>query len=136
MSHENSENIDVVRLATAAFNRGGFDDVVDRFALPEYEWHSAEGVPGGGAHRGREAVKSFVREYLGSWRSYSLEEEQLVEVGDRVLALVHVRAEGKASGVVLDVEVAYVHTLRDGRLLRTDVFFDRQSAFEAVGLKE
>jgi ketosteroid isomerase-like protein len=130
------ENVEVVRLATAAFNRGGFDDVADRFALPEYEWHSAEGVPGAGVYRGREAVKGYVREFLGSWRRYALEEERIVDVGDRVLALVHVRAEGKASGVVLDVAVAYLHTLRDGRLARTDVFFDPREALDALGLSE
>jgi uncharacterized protein len=130
------ENVEIIRLATAAFNSGGFDGVLDRFALPEYEWHSAEGVPGAGVYRGREAVKGYVREFLASWRSYSLEEERIVEVGDRVLALVHVRAEGKASGVVLDVAVAYLHTLRDGKLARTEVFFDRREALEAVGLSE
>jgi hypothetical protein len=47
-----------------------------------------------------------------------------------------VRAIGKDSGVRVNRFIDYLMTLRDGKLIRTDVFLDRQAALDAVGLSE
>jgi ketosteroid isomerase-like protein len=50
--------------------------------------------------------------------------------------LCQLHATGKGSGVTLDTPIAYVHTLRDGKLARTMAFVRHAEALEAVGLRE
>lgn len=49
------ENVELVRSAYAAFNRGDFD-AVGRFFHPEIEWHPYLGVVDGNLYRGRDAI--------------------------------------------------------------------------------
>jgi ketosteroid isomerase-like protein len=51
---------------------------------------------------------------------------------------VFVRTSGTArqSGAPVEIPVAHVLTLRDGRVTRLEVFLDRHEALEAVGLEE
>lgn len=101
----------------------------------DYELHNP-GTPGGGLHQGVDAVKSFGQEFFDTWQVYALEEERITGTDETVVVLAHVRAEGKASGVTLDGPIAYVHTVRDGKLARTEVFLEHGQALEAVGLAE
>ena len=83
---------------------------------------------------GLEAVTSFSREFNDTWETFSIEQEQVSDIEDTVVILGRVKARGKASGVALETPVAYVHTLREGKLARTQVFFDHADAIEAAGL--
>jgi|SRR6266536_4380681 len=129
------ENVEIVRRAMEAANRREVD-ALDDLATADYEWHNAPGLPGGGVHRGLEAVKAFVREYLEMWETHTLEQERVVDAGERVVHLCRLHATGKGSGVTLDTPIAYVHTFRDGKFARTMVFLDHGEALEAVGLRE
>jgi ketosteroid isomerase-like protein len=42
---------------------------------------------------------------------------------------------GRASGVTVQTLVAYVVTVRDGKLVRLRIFDTRAQAFDAVGLR-
>ena len=54
-----------------------------------------------------------------------------------MLALIRFQAEGRASGVEVDVHVANVWTFRDGKPVELKYFGeDRDAAFEAAGLRE
>jgi ketosteroid isomerase-like protein len=49
---------------------------------------------------------------------------------------VYVRTSGtaKQSGAAVEIPAAHVITLRDGRIVRIQVFLDRAEALEAAGL--
>jgi uncharacterized protein len=55
---------------------------------------------------------------------------------ERVLVLVRVHAEGKGSGVPVELRNAHEFTIRDGMLVRFKVYGDRAEALEAAGLSE
>ena len=57
------ENVEMVRRAYEAFNRGGVDAVISEgIWLPEIVWDARPtGIPGLGVYRGHEEVKSFLR---------------------------------------------------------------------------
>jgi ketosteroid isomerase-like protein len=129
------ENVELVRQAIYGANRRALD-WIDDLATADYEWHSSPEFPGGGIHRGREAVKAHLREYLDMWETYTLEEERVIDAGDQVVQLCQLHATGKGSGVTLDTPIAYVHTLRDGKFARTMAFVRHAEALEAVGLRE
>jgi ketosteroid isomerase-like protein len=129
------ENVELVRQAIEVANRRDID-LLDDFATADYEWHSSPDLPGGGVHRGREAVKAHLREYLDTWETYTLEDERVIDAGEQVVQLCRLHATGKGSGVPLDTPIAYVHTLRDGKFARTMAFVHHAEALEAAGLRE
>ena len=46
------------------------------------------------------------------------------------------RATGKGSGVAVDSQMAYLLTIRDGRVVEWGLFGDRSKALEAAGVSE
>jgi ketosteroid isomerase-like protein len=129
------ENVETVRRGLDAINRGDID-YVERVAHPDYEFENAPGVPGGGHYRGRDAVKAFGRDFFETWESYTIEADQILDAGETVVVLGRVHAVGKGSGATVDSPVAYVHTLRDGKLTHTRSFLSHDEALEAAGLRE
>lgn len=86
--------------------------------------------------RGRVGLMRWVESTMEIWDEWRFERERFLDAGDRVVVLVRVVARGGSSGVSLDRETAHLWTLRDGRVLRCDVYLDRSAALEAVGLGE
>jgi hypothetical protein len=55
---------------------------------------------------------------------------------NRVLVMLGVRARSKTHQVEMPVEGANLLTIKDGRVARLELFFDRAQALEAAGLSE
>jgi ketosteroid isomerase-like protein len=58
----------------------------------------------------------------------------VIDLGDRVLLLVHLRGVGLSSGAQFDTEAAYLLVMSDGRAIREQMFLDHREALEAAGL--
>jgi ketosteroid isomerase-like protein len=58
------------------------------------------------------------------------------ESGDRVLILLLLRVRGAQSGVAVRQHAFHVWEIRDGKVVRLQLFIDRERALEAVGLRE
>ncbi len=56
--------------------------------------------------------------------------------GDKVLVWVHLSGHGAGSGVPIEMELAHVLGLRDGKIAYIAEFFDRAEALEHVGLSD
>jgi ketosteroid isomerase-like protein len=82
--------------------------------------------------RGAEGFVTFLEGGRDTWRDASLEIEELIDLGERVLAIATFRARGRTSGAEIEQPNATVWTLRDGRVAGVRVFFDRAEAVEAV----
>ena len=128
------ENVEVARRWGEALNSRDLD-ALDHLAHDDYEFHNPSST-GGGVHRGVGAVKRWGEGFFDAWQAYSIEVERIIESGETVVVLARARAQGKASSVKLDAPRAYIHTIRNGRLARTQVFNDHTEALEAVGLSE
>jgi ketosteroid isomerase-like protein len=72
--------------------------------------------------------------WAGQWDDLNFELERIVGAGDRVVCLTHHRGRGKSSGV--ELRVAYVHTIRNGKGVRWEMFDTWEEALEAAGLRE
>jgi ketosteroid isomerase-like protein len=80
-----------------------------------------------------EEVAALMREWLRTWeRPLRVDVEELVQSGDRILALVHWKGRGKGSGVEMEAGGAHIWTFRDGRAVRFDVYRDRDEARAAL----
>ena len=87
-------------------------------------------------YHGHEGVRDAWREGLSAFREIDFEVEDLVDAGDRVLAVVAERERGRASGVPVEASHLAVWTLSHGKVTGLEVFDDRQQALEAAGLRE
>jgi ketosteroid isomerase-like protein len=124
---------DVVRQVYAAMDRGDTGAVMALFH-PEAEWDmSRSGIPGGSLCHGHEEMLGEWRRWRGAWDSYEVEVEDVLEQGERVVALLHVRARSRGAGVDIDSRSADVFTVRDGLIVTYAGFFDREDARREAG---
>jgi ketosteroid isomerase-like protein len=135
------ENVELFGRAFAAFNEGGSQ------ALFEQGLWSADlvldvshaGIPGFGVYRGIDEVNSFFADdWFAAFPFESWEQvlEKLIDADDKVVSHSVQRGRGKASDVPVELQVTYIGTVRDGVVVRFDVYLDRQKALEAAGLSE
>ena len=85
---------------------------------------------------GHEGVREFWREAFLAWGDVKFEVEELIDAGDRVLAVIHERFVGRASGVPVETSHLAVYTLADSKVTQLQVFDEREPALEAAGLSE
>jgi len=79
---------------------------------------------------------TFLEGGRDTWRDVSLEAEEFIDLGDRVLAIATFRATGRASGATIEQPNATVWSLKGGRVATVRVFFDRREALAVAGLPE
>jgi ketosteroid isomerase-like protein len=129
------ENVAVVERAWEAFSRGDLDaffaDVAD-----DVEFEEDPTFPEAGVFRGREQVTAYIRAFQEQMRDHRFEVEDVRDLGDRVLALVHETARGATSGIDVDQRAAFLYEFRAGLIVRVRAYLDRAEGLEAVGLEE
>jgi ketosteroid isomerase-like protein len=131
------ENVDRVREAVEAINRGDFQAALDR-AHPDIEWQTLDAFPDAGTYRGPEGVRAFFQTWLDTFRGFRLHLEKCVAVDeDRVLATLRVSGEGAGSGVEVESPPFFqLIEFRDGLLFRARMFQSESEALEAAGPRE
>lgn len=74
-----------------------------------------------------------MREWLRAWgRPLTIEADQLIESGDRILAMIRWKGRGKGSGVEMEAAGAHLWTFREGLVVRYEVYRDRDEAQAAL----
>jgi hypothetical protein len=80
------------------------------------------------------------REVLRAFADHRSEVDGVREIDDeRVLVLVRLKGRGKTSGLELDQtqsKVAALYHVRDSRVIRHVIYWDRDRAFAELGLEE
>ena len=72
-----------------------------------------------------------------TWEYLRLQTDRLIEVDDEtIVLLLTLYGEGRGSGVEVRQEIAQLHTLRAGKVLRLVTYTDRAEALEAAGLRD
>jgi ketosteroid isomerase-like protein len=61
---------------------------------------------------------------------------EVIDLGERIVLLAHVPMRAQASGVSLTEAFAYIATVKDGRVIHLQEYFDHAEALEAAGLSE
>ena len=128
------ENVEIVRRVYDALSQGDFERALED-AEPDFEWMPPEQDIQGPV-QGAESLRRFLKDQNEAFEDFRVEAEELKEHGDQVLALIRVRGRGRASGVEFDIRAATLWTFRGGRLIRGQVFPEREKALEAAGLRE
>jgi ketosteroid isomerase-like protein len=131
------ENVEVLRAAFENF-LAGKSEFGAELLHPEVEWDASEMtvLDIGGVYRGIEAVKQYWREWLAAWETIQFEYE-LVDAGDRVVALIDQRMRGRSTGIEVPFgKYAHVYTFRDGLIIYWKLYMSQSEALEAAGLSE
>jgi uncharacterized protein len=119
--------VDQLRRGYEALNRGDVSVVLELLD-PDIEWHEPSPSPDAGSHRGREGFERFIRGWIESFDGFRIEPEQVVERGDRLIAVVRQSGRGRASGVEVEARLAHVWTVEDGRAIRWEAIPDADQA--------
>ena len=113
---------------------GPADELLRELVHERFELRLPPVYPDSQVFRGPDGLKRWVAKTREVWGEWRFEVERYLDAGDRVVALVHVVAEGGASGVRLERDTAHVWTLADGKVTKCEVYLDRSEALEALGL--
>jgi hypothetical protein len=137
---DSQQNIELLRPIYAAWKQGDFTDA--SWAHPEIELVSADGLDAGATWTGVAGMARGWHEWLSTWEEYRVEVEEYRELDDeRVLVLMLHCGRGKASGV--DVGQmgesgkragANVVHLRDGKVVKIVLYWDRERALADLGI--
>ena len=100
------------------------------------EYHTAREDPDHAAHRGIDAIAKLFASWLEAYPDLRLEIEQAEAWGDKVFLWIRFTGRGAASGIPLEMELAHVLTLRDGKAASVVEYMDRTEALEAMGPRE
>jgi ketosteroid isomerase-like protein len=97
------------------------------------EWGWSDEFPGlAGVYEDRRDPNPRLRTWLSEWEYWRVEAEEYLELGDHVVALASYHGRGKGSGVEIRQKGAHVFELRDGEVVRLEIFADRKRAIESV----
>ncbi len=121
----------VVRASYEAVNRGDVDAAMEALA-EDAEWYESGALPEPDVHRGREAIAAFLSDFLAQWERFNQEIVQTREAGDKVAVVIHTTATGRLSNLELDARYAHVWTMRDGKGVRVDAFYEPDEALAAI----
>jgi ketosteroid isomerase-like protein len=93
-------------------------------------------VPRREAHRGIEAIRQQVARWVEAYPDLRVEPLETRSNVDKVFVWVRFIGHGAASGVPIDMELAHVCTVRNGKTVRLVEYSNRADALEAVELAE
>jgi ketosteroid isomerase-like protein len=129
-------NVEVIRAMYEHWARGDFP--VSFFdSEVEHSRIGADTPDMEGKWRGAGDVSRAMVEYLHPFSDLRIEAESIIDLDDdRVLVLSRHTARGKLSGAPIDHELGDLFTLRAGKVVRYDSYWDRAEAMKAVGLSE
>jgi ketosteroid isomerase-like protein len=128
------ENVETVRAAVDAWNRGDWDAVL-KDAAPSFEFDFTRSIsPGRGLYR-LDQMGEYFRQLTEGWESLRFEADEFIEAGDEVVTPNTLHAQGR-DGIELQVRSTVTWTIRDRKVVRVCFYQERHEAFEAVGLSQ
>jgi ketosteroid isomerase-like protein len=137
-----SKNVEILRrlyAETTLDPRTVRPELLEEFIDPEIEWTGPREFPDlGETHHGYEGIASYVAKIAEAIDEYRMAPERFIDVGDdRVLVFSREGGRGKGSGAEVQTHLtAHLWTLKNGRAVRMQSYWERADALEAVGLTE
>jgi ketosteroid isomerase-like protein len=131
---------DRVRRCYAAINRDDFEAAVEALEPmdSEIEYIPPAVMPETRSYRGREAMKRRIIELSEPFEKRDSQLVEFIESGERTLADVHMKGQGRGSSAPFEGHLYQVITTRgpNQTVIRIENFFDRREALEAAGISE
>ena len=126
-----SENVERVKAGFEAHNRGDLDALVELYD-PEAVFETLLL----GTHHGNESIRVIYEENQKTMAGYDVVPVELIDAGDKVVAVVGTVGAGSSSEISVDDQFAFVFTFKEERIAREQAFRNREEAVEAAGLED
>jgi ketosteroid isomerase-like protein len=123
--------VESIRAIIDALNRGDVDEMLARMA-PDFVWTPLEESPVARVYRGREEVRRYVEDWLGTFEGLHIVLDEPAEVGSHVIAVARGHARGRASGLQLHNRFCQVWTIQGGAAVAMEEFPTREQGLAAV----
>ncbi len=105
-------------------------EALESILAPDVVWAQMRGFPGGAVRHGREAVVEGVLDgNRKRWPGFSVQVDELVGDGDRVVALGRYAFEGADGAVV--APFAHAYRIREGRVVAFEQYTDTRVLADA-----
>jgi ketosteroid isomerase-like protein len=130
------ENVEIARSGYEHFLARG--DVLPGIFDPDFilDMSTFGGWPERQEYHGVAGLREFVRDWLEPWDDFEFHVEELLDAGDKVVAVVRQAGSSHASGVRVDMHLAHVISFRRGKQYRVEMYDSPDEALKAAGLRE
>jgi ketosteroid isomerase-like protein len=125
------ENVEVVRRALQSWEQGDLAGVVDVFhedavtqPIIGPEWHGPQGV------------LEMAADWVEGFDDFTMSGEEFIDAGEHVVVRIRQEGRGASTGVPVSVTFWFVYSLTESKVIRFEMFQDRDKALEAAGLSE
>jgi ketosteroid isomerase-like protein len=128
------ENVEIVRRAYAAFNRGdaeGLDEVISADCV--MDWSQSQG-PEKGVYHGLDGAVKWIAAVREAFEEFELAPSEYIGSGDRIVVPTRVTGRGRGSGVAVEASGTTLWDIRNGRVDRLVLYLSREEALEAAEL--
>jgi ketosteroid isomerase-like protein len=138
-------NAEILQSIFEAYNRGfevpdpaALRVALEAFCDPDVVWEENVQAFSGLApmYRGHDGIIRWLNEVMEAWDELRLESLEVIEAGDHLVAHIRLLGKGRGSGIPVDMRIYNVFKLRDGKIARRRIFFDRAEALKAAGVTE
>src|SRR5215216_916223 len=128
------ENVEIVRRAHEAYERGDLAEMVKDFDSGAITYRE---VPDGATFHGPEGLSQMIADWVEGFDEFTFTTQELIDANDhQVVVGTHQTAVGAQSGVPIEADFWFVHTLRNAKVTRLDIVASKARALEAAGLRE
>ncbi len=124
------ENVEVVRSAFRAFERGEVNEMLE-WMTEDLVAHRHE--PDDAVYHGKEGFLQGTADWIEGFEDWTITPEAFVGVGDSVIVRVRQAARGESSGAAVEGLVWFVLDVRGQKVSRLSFYLREAEALEAVG---
>jgi uncharacterized protein len=125
-------NVDLIRPIYEDWGRGNWRPRFDVYHQ-NMEWGWSDEFPGlAGVFEDHDDPNPRLVAWLSGWEHWRAEADEFLEFGDHIVVLATYHGRGRGSGVEISQEGAHVWELRDGKVVRLEIFATRAKALQSV----
>jgi ketosteroid isomerase-like protein len=127
------ENVEIVRSAFGAFERGELDEMFE-LVTNDLITHRVE--PDDAIYHGKEGFLQATADWIEGFEEWTVTPEEFIEGRDSVLVRVRQTARGEKSGVPVESNIWFAFEMRGRKIARLSFHLREAEALEAAGLSE
>lgn len=125
------ETVEIVRRAFeryAATGEPAWENLHEEIEVHDHD------IMDGSQYRGHAGFARWFEDWGAAWSEFSMEPEEFLDAGERVVMVFRMKATGRASGVPVERQDAMVWEIRDEKVTRLDYYNSREQALEAAAV--
>jgi ketosteroid isomerase-like protein len=126
-----ADAVQQIRDSYEALNRRDIDGTM-AVLTEDAKWVEHSDLPEAGSYEGRETIRNFLEGFLDSWDEFEQHIEEVHAEDECVLLFIRLTASGKGSGINVESRYAHLWLMHQGRGVRVDAYYDRDSALAAL----